>query len=65
MGAGGGRGRGSRGGGGQLDLRSSYKPLKGTNLMVVGGRRQFSMYILYIVQPVRRGGGGVRKRVIS
>ena len=36
--------------------------LEGTNLtVVVGGTHQFIMYNLSIVQPVRRGGGGVRQ----
>ena len=49
--------RRERGGGekGSSICARSYKSSKGTNLTVVEGMRQFIMYILYVVQPVRRG----------
>ena len=49
-------GRGSRRGW-RPNLCSSYKPLKGTNLTVVGGVHQRIMYILQIVYPMRRREG--------
>ena len=36
-------------------MRGNYKSFKGTNVTVVEGMHQFIMYILYVVQPVRRG----------
>ena len=37
-------------------VRGNYKPLEETNLTVSEGKHQFILiYILYIVQPVRRG----------
>ena len=48
-------------GGGTQSVRGNYKSFKGTNLTVVEGMHQFIMYILYLVQPVRRG-RSVRRR---
>ena len=36
-------------------MRGNYKSFEGTNLTVVEGTHQFITYILYVVQPVRRG----------
>ena len=43
-------------------MRGNCKSFKGTNLTVVEGMHQYiSKYILYVVQPVRRG-RSVRRR---
>ena len=52
------------GGGAAQSVRGNCKYFKGTNLTVVEGMHQFIMYILQVVQRMRRGrsvrrGGGV------
>ena len=64
LGSGGSGGRGGRAGGVTQSVRERYKSFKGANLTVVEGMHQIFMYVLYVVQPVRRersvwvGGGG-------
>ena len=39
-------------------MRGNYKSFDGTYRTVVKGMRQFTMYILSVVQPVRKGRSG-------
>ena len=51
--------RGGAGGGGFNLCAETFDPFTRTNLTVVEGMHQFTMFILYVVQPVR-GGRNVR-----
>ena len=48
--------RGGGTGGGPQSVRGNYEYIKAIHRTVMESMHQFIMYILYVLQPVRRGG---------